>query len=665
MTQRQLLSRLAPAALAALALLATGCPSGSPPPAVGDGQPATSSETPVSPAAGGYDLEIPMVDYVLDPSAGDPSVPAGLGGPGFTGEGWETNLRYPQLGSAEAVPGGRMVRMLADWPATFRQTGKDWNTSFNYMVNDLCYESLVGVHPTTLEYVPGLASHWWIAEDKMSYRFRIDPRARWSDGSEVTAEDVVASFNLRMDPTTLDPSSQLTFGKMEAPTALSKYIVEVMVKEENWRNFLYFGGMAIFPAKEVSIPGSEYLDKYQFAYTANTGPYVVDMDSIVTGQEVTVRRRDDYWNDDNPANVGLHNIGAFKFVVVKDWNLAFEKAKKGELDYFPIPKAQWWAEELDKVDAVQRGLLLKAKFYTDAPIGTSGLAVNMKRAPLDDRRMRLALQKLMDRETMIRQLFFDEYEPLTSYFQGGTYQNPGNELHAYDPFGAVELLEEMGWTKADPNAQYRTKDGRELTFKLTYRSPLSERSLTVFQEECRDAGIRLELQLLTPAAHWKAVRQKDYEIASMAWGGLTFPNPETTWHSSLADVPDNNNITAFADPRVDELCKEYDQEYDIQRRIEIIREIDGILYEAVPYVLEWYNPAQRVVAWNKFSWPEWGSLRTGDQEDSLYYTWWVDPDKAAALEAARQDPEATLPKPPVDNTFWQEWNAARRAGAVD
>ena len=175
--------------------------------------------------AADHNLDIPMVEYKWDPQAGDPSVPAELGGPGFTGEGWQTNMKFPALGSAKAVKGGSLSQSMPDWPATLRMAGKDWNTEVNYFINDTCYEQLVGIHPTTLEYLPELATHWQISEDRMTYRFRINPKARFSDGSEVTTADVIATFKLHMDETLLSPSSILVFSKLHEPVALSKYIL--------------------------------------------------------------------------------------------------------------------------------------------------------------------------------------------------------------------------------------------------------------------------------------------------------------------------------------------------------------------------------------------------------------------------------------------------------
>jgi microcin C transport system substrate-binding protein len=601
------------------------------------------------------DVQIPKATYLVDSAAGDANVSAELGGPGFTGEGWSTRMETFQLGNPEAPQGGQMAMSIPDWPATLRQAGQNWNTSLNYLVGPLLYMSLLDLDPVTLEFVPALATHWQISEDKQTYRFRINPAARWSDGREVTADDVVATHKLKTDETMLDPSSVITYGKLHPPKAVSKYIVEVSVKEESWRNFLYFSGMSVFPAHEIGqLKGKDYLDKYQFAYTAVTGPYEVNPDDIDMGNALTVTRRKDWWGEANPVWDGWYNIEKFKFVVVKDPQLGFEKMKKGELDYMIVPKAQWWAEDIPALETVRRGLLVPRKFYTEAPIGTSGLALNMQRAPLDDIRIRKALQHLYDRETMIEKLFFNEYEPLTSYFQGEVYRNPNNELIPYDELTAVKLLEEAGWTQLNDKG-IRVKDGKELVFTVSYSTQLSERSLTLFQESCTRAGIRIDLQLLSPATAWKNFQDKEYQIHDAGWGGLIFPNPESSWHSRLATEKANNNTTAFADPKVDALLAQYDHEYDVNKRIELIRQVDGILYEQAPYVLGWYNPAQRVLFWNKFGMPEWGSLRYGEQDQDLFYLWWVDPDLEKQLEAARTDANLKMDGGRKEIRFWKEW----------
>ena len=214
------------------------------------------------------------------------------------------------------------------------------------------------------------------------------------------------------------------------------------------------------------------------------------------------------------------------------------------------------------------------------------------------------------------------------------------------------------------------KDGKVLGFTVMYRSALSERNLTIFQESAKRAGIKIDLQLLTPAAAWKNIMEKEYEISSQAWGSLLFPNPETAWHSSLADQKNNNNVTGFRSERVDELCAEYDREYDVQKRVELVQQIDALIYEQYPYVLGWYKPAQRVVYWNKFGTPEpFGSGRYSRESSNGHLTdyWWYDEGKATQLAAALADPEGklTMEAPRENVMFWQIWGEKKAAAAAD
>ena len=607
---------------------------------------------------------LPTVRYEWDPMAGDPDVPPELGGPGFTGEGWESNFEFPAMGSPDAIKGGRITMYMPDWPANIRQAGQDWNTTFNYRANDLCMQRLLSTHPITLKYYPVLATHWKISEDKSTYWYRMNPEARWADGTEVTAHDVHATWKMRMDPTLLEPSSVVTYGKMNEPEVLSKYMLKVTVNEESWKNFLYFSGMAILPASDIASagePGDDrgkaYLDEYNFKFTMSCGPYEVRDEDIKTGKSISMRRREDWWAIDNPAFTGLNNIGEYRFIVVKDYTLAFEKLKKGEIDYYVVPKAEWWSVQIPELEQVKRGLIVPHKVFNDAPVGTSGMAINMNKPGLDDVRVRKALNHLNNREMKIEKLYYNEYLPLSSYWQGGVYQNPENELLKYDLGEAVRLLEDAGWTEIDDEG-YRVKNGRRLRFTVSYRSKATERGLTIFQEDCRKGGVKIDLQLLTPASGWKNLRAKEFELSSAAWGAMVFPNPETSFHGRYATVPDNNNVTGFSDARVDELCTEYDQCYDITRRIEIIREMDAIIYNQHPYVLDHYGPAQRVAFWNKFSMPDFGALRFADQQE-LMYTWWIDPEKEAALKAAREDDSITLDTIPIEDHFWKEWSATQ------
>ena len=154
-------------------------------------------------------------DYVTIPPGADPSISAEDGGNGFekiaASLGYQTqsfkgeDIKF--FGDEKAVKGGLLHDEASRFPATMRLFGKEANYLENYWIEILCYETLLEMHPLTYEpSVPRLASHWKISDDKQKFWFRINPDARWADGRRVTADDVVATWFLRMDETILDPS---------------------------------------------------------------------------------------------------------------------------------------------------------------------------------------------------------------------------------------------------------------------------------------------------------------------------------------------------------------------------------------------------------------------------------------------------------------------------
>src|SRR5207249_4059058 len=137
-----------------------------------------------------------------------------------------------------AVKGGLLRDWMVSFPGTLRMAGPEWNTGTNYEIFGLVYETLLTLHPTTLEYVPVLASHWQILPDKLTYRFRIDPNARFSDGTPVTADDVVATWQFHTDKRLQDLYFFTQFTKLEMLVAESKYIDRIKSKQRAWENFL-------------------------------------------------------------------------------------------------------------------------------------------------------------------------------------------------------------------------------------------------------------------------------------------------------------------------------------------------------------------------------------------------------------------------------------------
>lgn len=581
-------------------------------------------------------------------------VPAELGGAGFTGEGWLTNADAKPSGSEKAKKGGDFTMVMDEFPPTYRGMGKDTRHVILTMMEGMMYEGLLGMDSETLEWEPAIATHWKISEDKTTYWYRINPEAKWADGKPITAQDVIATYNLLIDEGIEDPSSRgLYFENYETPVAESKYIVRVKCKKVNWRSFIYFSGIPIYPAYYLSkIDGAGYLTKYQYQMMPVNGPYELDTENTIKGETLVLKRRPDYWAVNQKRNIGLNNFDQIRFVFVLDDRLKLEKFKAGEFDLYIPSRAQWWHQELtpESVDDIKRGLIQKQKIFNYKPLGTSGLAFNTLEEPFNNIKVRQAFEYLWNVDQLMEKLFFNEYERCRSYYGGSVYENKNNPTPEYNPDKAVKLLTEAGWTKKS-GEKWLSKDGKN--FEIDFMSDQSlERIFTPFQQDLEKVGIKMNLVNMTPQAKFEKVMKKKFKVSFQGWTGLFFPNPESSLHSKYAKELETNNITGMANPRIDELCDLYDQSYDVQERIKLLKELDGLATTEKHYAWGWVAPyGVRCVYWNKFDLPETGLTYSGDWR-VIPSLWWYNADKAKALEEAKKDKSKTLP---IRETIMDYW----------
>lgn len=588
----------------------------------------------------------------------DPSISAEEGGRGFgniaESLGFVTNTHFELLGDARAIKGGSISFPIPDYPSTLRIEGKESNTWFNYLARDVMYESLLGIHHITDEWIPSLASHWKLSEDQQTFWYRIDPNARWSDGTPITSEDVVATWQLVMEPDLEQPSNLEVFGKYKEPQAISKYLVKVECVKANWRNFLYFSGMPIMQAKAIRAQSAkEWIKAYNFKYMPQSGPYTANIDELSKkqGNEIILRRRTDYWAENYRRSIGCNNFDQLRFIVVRDDRAAFEMVKAGELDCYLMGTSKWWIEET-KGPRFERGLLLKRRFFNSAPCGTMGFAFNMKKAPYDDLRVRKALTLLIDRDELLEKLMYNQYEKDNSYWPGGDYENKNNPKNDYNPNEALRLLAEAGWNERNEQGRL-TKEGIPLDVELIYTSEGLERHLTLVQNTYLKAGVNLILRRLSPETAWQKKLNREFDVILASWGAIDPPNPETSWKGDLADQLNNNNISAYKNSEVDKLIQEYDRlELTKAERVQIIQKIDGILAQEYPYALLWYGPFKRLIFWNKYGFPRGGMTRLYKDEDSIFWLWWYDPAKDQKLQEAQKNESIRLDPGETDDRYW-------------
>ena len=157
-------------------------------------------------------------------------------------KGWKTNTNIFQSGSLNAKKGGTLTMLGGDeYPTTFRDIGKDSRSQINSLLGGLQYESLLSFDYERLEWIPNLATHWKISSDSLTYWFRLNPKAKFADGKDVTSKDVIATFKLLIDDGHEDPNVAGFWDDLfEIPIAESKYTFRVTAKKKDWRTFRYF-----------------------------------------------------------------------------------------------------------------------------------------------------------------------------------------------------------------------------------------------------------------------------------------------------------------------------------------------------------------------------------------------------------------------------------------
>jgi microcin C transport system substrate-binding protein len=326
--------------------------------------------------------------------------------------------------------------------------------------------------------------------------------------------------------------------------------------------------------------------------------------------------------------------------------------KKGDLDFYHINRAQMWVEELN-FDKVQAGLIQKRKVFNHNPQGIGGIALNTRRPPYDDIRVRKALRHLYNRELMVEKLAFNEYLLTNSHFPASAYESPDVEKIEYNPQKAMQFLAEAGWKERD-SAGRLMKNGRPLTLELIYYDRASERYNTIFQEDLRKAGININLRYVTPETAFKLIDEKQFDMVSVAYGGSDpFPLPDQMYHSSQTGRA-GQNITGLVNKRVDEIIDIYDKTFDINERIKLLKELDTIVSNEHHWILEWYGPYQRFAYWNKFGQPKGSITRIGFYIDPVWM-WWADPQKTQQLQQAMRDSSIKMEVGPSEDRYWLDF----------
>ena len=515
------------------------------------------------------------------------------------------------------------------------------NNVFSAQVFTMMYESLLGSDDSTGDYAPGLAKEWRVSDDGGSFTFVIDPDARWSDGRPVCAEDVRWSFDAIMNPAHMTGPMKVALAAFTQtpPEILAPDTIRFTASETHWRNLGAAGGFPIMP--KHAFEGKDF-NKLNYEFPVVSGPY--RRGELRENISLEMKRRPDWWGASRPENANTYNFDTIEFVFFSGNGNAWDAFRKGAFDFMAIYSARIWERETagEKFD---NNWIVKRAVRNKQPTGFQGFAMNMRRFPYDDPRVRQALAHLLDRRSMNETMMFNAYFLHRSYFEDLYDENEfpcPNPFYEFDPDKASALLAEAGW-RADPATGKLTKDGKPLVLKFLQRGGSNDRFLARYKNDLARVGIGLEIDAKDWGAWSRDMEAREFDITWAAWSSGLKKDPEGMWHSSQAQTEGGNNITGFADAQVDALIEKQKTEMSLTARNAICREIDFLITSQTPYILLWNADTRRLVWWNKFGIPETVISKFGSEDDALRY-WWYDPDSAAALADAMKN-DLPLPAP--------------------
>jgi microcin C transport system substrate-binding protein len=492
-----------------------------------------------------------------------------------------------------------------------------------------------------------LASDIEVADDRLSVTFTLDEKARFSDGTPVTVEDVQFSLEtLKSDKA--HPFYQAYLQDITRAEILDRRRVRFHFAKVNRELHMIAGQVPIF---SKAFYTAHPFDDPTMTPPLGSGPYIVA--EINPGKSITYRRNPDYWGQNHPTRRDMFNFDTITYKYFKDQIVSVEAFKAHEFDFMYVNIAKQWARDLEgpKFD---QGLIIKEMLPHKNNAGMQGFVFNLRRPLFADRRVRKALNLAFDFEWANSKLFFNQYTRCSSYFSNSELAArglpKGLELDYLLPYKAElppevftreptpfttaspnslrgnlrqakELLAEAGWQVRDD--QLVNKESIPFKFEILLVSPSFERVMAGYVNNLKKLGIQADYRTIDPALYVDRLNRFDFDMTVNVFGESQSPGNEQRdyWHSSSADRPGSRNLIGIKNPAVDHLVEKVIYAQTQKELTAACRALDRVLWYGYYLVPNWYVAKHRVAYWNMFDRPD---------KLPLYYTplqmlttWWA------------------------------------------
>lgn len=516
------------------------------------------------------------------------------------------------------------------------------------------YESLMGRSWDEAFTLYGLlAESVEVPEDRSWVEFSLRPEAKFSDGSPVTVEDVIWSYE------TLGTEGHLRYRgfwkKISEIRQTGPRSLRISFNVEDRE-------LALIAGLRPILQKSQWQDK-DFSASGlteapiGTGPYVVD--SFEAGRQITLKRNPEYWGKDLPFRVGTQNFDELRIDFFGDQTVLFEAFKAGELSSYREFNADKWASAYGFA-AVADGRVVKSEIPHKRPSGMTGLAINTRRAPLDDWRVREALLLAFNFEYINETITGSAQPRISSYFSNshlgflpgpatgkvaqylmpfakdlppGTLdgyalpQSDGTKRNRKNLRKAMTLLEEAGLTVED--GSLRDATGKQIAFTVLLRQGDTEMKTVVeiYARALERLGITLTPEPVDNAQYVGRQSSFDFDLTKVRRELSLSPGNEQRlyWGSAGAQQPGSRNLMGVTEPAVDAMIDKMLNVEVSEDFVAATRALDRVLTAGRYVIPIWSFDKGRIAHVRELQFPDTLPIY-GDRTGFMPDVWWYQED---------------------------------------
>ncbi|MEM8574948.1 MAG: extracellular solute-binding protein [Pseudomonadota bacterium] len=493
--------------------------------------------------------------------------------------------------------------------------------------------------------------------DRAWVEFTLNPAAAFSDGTPITVEDVIFSYEVLRDRGR--PNHRSFYKKVTRAEKKGDRTVRFTFDDSGDREMpLIMGLMPILPS-HVLTPESFELTTLD--PPLGSGPYV--MDTVDPGKTLSFKRNPNYWGRDLPVNRGLYNFDEIRVDYFRDASSMFESFKSGLVDLRVELSPTRWAQGYN-FPALRNGSVVKEALPIETPAGMSALVFNTRRPVFADPKVRQALIRLFDYTWINRTLYHDLFAYSQSYFarselsshgrpadtterkllapfpnavkpeiMDGTFSFPegdGSGQNREGRVAALKLLEEAGYVLKN-GTLVNAETGEPLTFEILARTRGQERLLLTYANALKGVGIDVRIRQVDSAQYERRKQTFDFDMIPNYWGASLSPGNEQSfrWGSKAANTQGSFNLAGVENEAVDAMIAAMLEAKTREDFVSAVRALDRVLLSGDYVVPLFYLPDQWVAHWTRLQRPEETPMY-GYQID----TWWYDP-----AEDSRRQPQ--------------------------